>query len=127
MILGANVSFLTIQSVDAAAVDAVKSNAQRASYVSVLISMGSILSSLLLLRQFRHKNNVSDFFFDPESLNSLTLSTVAILCKSILESLGTGVCGDHVQFAIRPLSVVVRLGLFPYSIAQPLADIVIVC
>lgn len=59
VLLATNVSFLTIQSVDTAGVGTHKSYAQRASYLSILASMGTIVFGLLLLRQHREAMNVS--------------------------------------------------------------------
>ena len=62
MLLGTNVSFLSIQSVDTAGSEGrFRTNAQRASYFSILASMGTIVFSLLLLRQHREAISVRTF------------------------------------------------------------------
>jgi hypothetical protein len=56
VLLGANVSFLTIQSVDEAPGDQpTRTPAQRASYFSILASLGTIVASLVLLILVRHR------------------------------------------------------------------------
>lgn len=51
MLLNANVAFLAIQSVDNAASNGHRSNAQRASYFSIITSIAAIILGLLLVRQ----------------------------------------------------------------------------
>lgn len=63
VLLNANVAFLAIQSVD----EAERSNAQRASYFSVLTSMGAIILGLLLTRQHQHIFNVRIVFYKKQS------------------------------------------------------------
>ncbi|KAK0193446.1 hypothetical protein F5146DRAFT_1181375 [Armillaria mellea] len=58
VLLNANVAFLAIQSIDASSVDKGRSPAQIASYVSTILSVGSIILGLLLLQKYRHKNRV---------------------------------------------------------------------
>lgn len=51
VLLNANVAFLAIQSVDNAATTGHRSNAQRASYFSIVTSIAAIILGLLLVRQ----------------------------------------------------------------------------
>jgi hypothetical protein len=51
VLLNANVAFLAIQSVDNAASNGHRSNAQRASYFSIITSIAAIILGLLLVRQ----------------------------------------------------------------------------
>jgi len=51
VLLNANVAFLAIQSVDNAASVGHRSNAQRASYFSIVTSIAAIILGLLLVRQ----------------------------------------------------------------------------
>ena len=53
MLLNANVAFLSIPSVDPG--DRARTPAQIASYLSILTSIGSVVTGLLLLRQNRTK------------------------------------------------------------------------
>jgi hypothetical protein len=53
VLLNSNVAFLAIQSVDAQGVPKRQSDSQRASYFSVITSLGSIIFGLLMLRLFR--------------------------------------------------------------------------
>lgn len=60
VLLGANVSFLTIQSVDEAGAEGPnRTPSQRASYFSILASMGTIVSSFMLLGRHREVMSVS--------------------------------------------------------------------
>ncbi len=58
VLLNANIAFLAIQSIDDSSVDKGRSPAQVASYVSTIMSVGSIILGLLLLQKYRHKNRV---------------------------------------------------------------------
>ncbi|PBL04175.1 hypothetical protein ARMGADRAFT_979630 [Armillaria gallica] len=58
VLLNANIAFLAIQSIDDSSVDKGRSPAQIASYVSTIMSVGSIILGLLLLQKYRHKNRV---------------------------------------------------------------------
>jgi len=51
VLLNANVAFLAIQSVDSSGVEGHRSDAQRASYFSIVHSIGAIVLGLLLVRQ----------------------------------------------------------------------------
>ena len=53
MLLNANVAFLAIPSVDVG--NRVRTPAQLASYLSIITSVGSVVTGLLLLRQHRTK------------------------------------------------------------------------
>jgi len=53
VLLNANVAFLAIPSVDIG--DRARTPAQLASYLSIITSLGSIVTGLLLLRQHRTK------------------------------------------------------------------------
>ncbi|KAK0218286.1 hypothetical protein EDD85DRAFT_961562 [Armillaria nabsnona] len=56
VLLNANVAFLAIQSIDKSSSDKGRSPAQIASYVSTILSIGSISLGLLLLQKYRYKN-----------------------------------------------------------------------
>lgn len=58
VLLNANVAFLAIQSIDESSIDKGRSPTQIASYVSTILSVGSIILGLLLLQKYRHKNRV---------------------------------------------------------------------
>ncbi|KAK0432245.1 hypothetical protein EV421DRAFT_1849758 [Armillaria borealis] len=58
VLLNANIAFLAIQSIDDSSVDKGRSPAQIASYVSTVVSVGSISLGLLLLQKNRYKNRV---------------------------------------------------------------------
>ncbi|KAF5329995.1 hypothetical protein D9611_010429 [Ephemerocybe angulata] len=78
VVLTANVSFLTIQSVDSAGAEGPKrSDEQRASYFSILASMGTIVFSLLLLRQHREAMNLS--FVAHRSVSRWGLESLALM------------------------------------------------
>ncbi len=59
VLLNANIAFLAIQSIDDSSSDKGRSPAQIASYVSTILSVGSIILGLLLLQKYRHKNRPS--------------------------------------------------------------------
>ncbi len=65
VLLNANVAFLAIQSIDESSSDKGRSPAQIASYVSTILSVGSISLGLLLLQKYRHKNR--DYNISPVS------------------------------------------------------------
>ena len=70
VILTANMAFLAIQSVDNdGQLTPLRSVAQVASYISIVTSLGSILLSLLLIRQNRSKKN--------DAGEAVSLSTIA--------------------------------------------------
>ncbi len=56
VLLNANIAFLAIQSIDESSVDKGRSPTQIASYVSTILSVGSVSLGLLLLQKYRHKN-----------------------------------------------------------------------
>ncbi|KAK0218315.1 hypothetical protein EDD85DRAFT_781114 [Armillaria nabsnona] len=58
VLLNANIAFLAIQSIDNFSVDKGRSPAQIASYISTIVSVGSISLGLLLLQRYRHKSRV---------------------------------------------------------------------
>ncbi|PBL04205.1 hypothetical protein ARMGADRAFT_45799 [Armillaria gallica] len=60
VLLNANIAFLAIQSIDDSSSDKGRSPTQIASYVSTILSVGSIILGLLLLQKYRHKNRVYD-------------------------------------------------------------------
>ncbi|KAK0476461.1 hypothetical protein IW261DRAFT_1421757 [Armillaria novae-zelandiae] len=60
VLLNANIAFLAIQSIDESSVDKGRSPAQIASYVSTILSVGSISLGLLLLQKYHHKNCTYD-------------------------------------------------------------------
>jgi hypothetical protein len=63
-LLNANVAFLTIQSVDSSGGVGYRSSAQRASYFSIVNSIGAIVMGLLLIREHNTKSsNVRRLFF----------------------------------------------------------------
>ncbi|KAJ7512665.1 hypothetical protein B0H11DRAFT_1787265 [Mycena galericulata] len=83
-VLNANVSFLSIQSVDQGGNLAVnRSPAQIASYLSVLLSMGGIIVALLLVQQNRHRDRESPTdaanFIAKQTHPTLGLEKLAIL------------------------------------------------
>ena len=70
VILAANMAFLAIQSVDNGGQSTPRrSAAQVASYISIITGLGSILLSLLLIRQNRSKKNDAE--------EAVSLSTIA--------------------------------------------------
>ncbi|KAF9467882.1 hypothetical protein BDZ94DRAFT_913657 [Collybia nuda] len=73
VLLNANVAFLAIQSVDQPS----RSNAQRASYISVLTSMGAIIFGLLLTRQHQHIFNMK--FLANRGVSVLGFETLALM------------------------------------------------
>ncbi|KAK0432250.1 hypothetical protein EV421DRAFT_2024077 [Armillaria borealis] len=86
VLLNANIAFLGIQSIDDSSVDKGRSPAQIASYVSTVVSIGSISLGLLLLQKNRYKDRVyttSKFEFlglqEGESGRRLGLETLAIM------------------------------------------------
>ncbi|KAK0470205.1 uncharacterized protein EV420DRAFT_1473286 [Desarmillaria tabescens] len=58
VLLNANIAFLAIQSIDESSDDKGRSPTQIASYVSTIISIGSVTMGLLLLQKNRHKSRV---------------------------------------------------------------------
>ncbi|KAJ2925396.1 hypothetical protein H1R20_g11697, partial [Candolleomyces eurysporus] len=85
VILSANVSFLTIQSVDeAGSAGDNRTNSQRASYFSILASMGTIVFSLLLLRQ--HRERISYEFVANRAVSRWGLESLAIMMVSFFTS-----------------------------------------
>ncbi len=60
VLLNVNIAFLAIQSIDESSSDKGRSPSQIASYVSTILSVGSICLGLLLLQKYRHKNRVYD-------------------------------------------------------------------
>ncbi|SJK99661.1 uncharacterized protein ARMOST_02969 [Armillaria ostoyae] len=86
VLLNANIAFLAIQSIDDSSVDKGRSPAQIASYVSTIMSVGSIILGLLLLQKYRHKSrtyNIWTFEFlgiqEGELGEKLGLETLAIM------------------------------------------------
>ncbi|KAF9467883.1 hypothetical protein BDZ94DRAFT_1247985 [Collybia nuda] len=73
VLLNANVAFLAIQSVD----QAERTYAQRASYFSVLASVGSIILGLLLTRQHQHIFNME--FLANRGVSALGFETLALM------------------------------------------------
>ena len=63
VLLNANVEFLAIQSIDSAALPGHRSYAQRASYFSIVTSVGAIFCGLLLAREHNTSLNVCLIFF----------------------------------------------------------------
>ena len=63
VLLNANVAFLAIQSVDSSGAVGHRSNAQRASYFSIVNSIGAIVLGLLLIREHNTTLSVSRAFF----------------------------------------------------------------
>ena len=62
VLLNANVAFLAIQSVDSASTLGHRSFAQRASYFSIVTSVGAIVLGLLLAREHNISLNVRRIF-----------------------------------------------------------------
>jgi hypothetical protein len=85
VLLNANVAFLSIQSVDNNGIMvADRSAAQITSYISIVTSVGSVIISLLLVRQNRSKNRQS---VEEAVSISFDLFTVNIsTCQSIRQS-----------------------------------------
>ncbi|KAG2008408.1 hypothetical protein CC2G_013844 [Coprinopsis cinerea AmutBmut pab1-1] len=78
VVLTANVSFLTIQSVDDEGVElGHRTHAQRASDFSIVMSMGTIIFGLFLLIQHRESMNMR--FIANRSASRLGLETLAVL------------------------------------------------
>ncbi|KAJ3515755.1 hypothetical protein NLJ89_g1562 [Agrocybe chaxingu] len=77
VVLNANVAFLAIQSVDEAAAPDRRTDSQRASYFSVLTSLGSIIFGLLLVRQ--HREVMTTQFVVNRSASHLGLETLAMM------------------------------------------------
>ena len=57
VLLNANVAFLAIQSVDSSGSMGHRSNAQRASYLSIVDSVGAIVLGLLLVREHSYASS----------------------------------------------------------------------
>ncbi|KDR80105.1 hypothetical protein GALMADRAFT_92332 [Galerina marginata CBS 339.88] len=77
VLLNANVAFLAIQSVDNSAPFHGRSAMQRASYFSIMTSIGAIVLGLLLVRQ--HKTALSRSFLAYRSASVLGLETLALM------------------------------------------------
>lgn len=77
VLLNANVAFLAIQSVDNAATNGHRSNAQRASYFSIVTSIGAIILGLLLVRQ--HHTTLTPSFLVNRSISGLGLETLSVM------------------------------------------------
>ncbi|KAJ3505990.1 hypothetical protein NMY22_g17391 [Coprinellus aureogranulatus] len=78
VLLGANVSFLTIQSVDeAGSAGPNRTPSQRVSYFSILASIGTIVSSFLLLG--RHREVMSYTFIAHRSNSRFGLESLAVM------------------------------------------------
>jgi hypothetical protein len=80
VLLSANMSFLAIQSVDNGGAKVKdRSAAQIASYISIVTSLGTVILSLLLVRQYRSKGSVNDAakflgkMTDPYGLETLAI------------------------------------------------------
>jgi hypothetical protein len=95
VLLNANVAFLAIQSVD----QEERSNAQRASYFSVLTSMGAVILGLLLTRQHQHVFNVSFRCLITKSVLIGLEDEISGQSRSL--DIGIRIIGRDVQFAIR--------------------------
>ena len=67
VLLNANVAFLAIQSVDSSGAVGHRSNGQRASYFSIVNSIGAIVVGLLLIREHNTALSVRRAVFFPES------------------------------------------------------------
>ncbi|KAJ2914628.1 hypothetical protein MD484_g5809, partial [Candolleomyces efflorescens] len=77
VLLNSNVAFLAIQSVDAQGVPKRQSDSQRASYLSVITSLGSIIFGLLMLRQ--HRGVITSQLVANRSTTSFGLEALAIV------------------------------------------------
>ncbi|KAK0193419.1 hypothetical protein F5146DRAFT_925315 [Armillaria mellea] len=77
VLLNANIAFLAIQSIDNFSADKGRSPAQIASYISTIVSVGSICLGLLLLQRYRHKSRVYTTLQVSMSLHGL--ETLAIM------------------------------------------------
>ncbi|TEB34154.1 hypothetical protein FA13DRAFT_69964 [Coprinellus micaceus] len=80
VLLGANVAFLAIQTVDVTPEDGhTRTSAQRASYFSVLASLGTIISSLVLLILVRHREVMGDGLIQRRSQSRWGLEALALM------------------------------------------------
>ncbi|KAF8884903.1 hypothetical protein CPB84DRAFT_1850531 [Gymnopilus junonius] len=77
VLLNANVAFLAIQSVDGSAPPHSRSAMQRASYFSIITSIGTIILGLLLVRQ--HNTTLNSSFLANRSASILGLETLALM------------------------------------------------
>ncbi|PPR00765.1 hypothetical protein CVT24_000790 [Panaeolus cyanescens] len=77
VVLNANVAFLAIQSVDEAAPEGGRSSAQRASYLSIVTSVGAIVLGLLLVRE--HNTMLDRSFLAFRSASVYGLETLALM------------------------------------------------
>ncbi|KJA18441.1 hypothetical protein HYPSUDRAFT_45303 [Hypholoma sublateritium FD-334 SS-4] len=77
VLLNANVAFLAIQSVDDASLPGSRSPQQRASYFSIVNSVGAIVLALLLVRQ--HTTTLTSEFLAHRSASIWGLETLALM------------------------------------------------
>ncbi|RXW24344.1 hypothetical protein EST38_g1543 [Candolleomyces aberdarensis] len=77
VLLNSNVAFLAIQSVDAQGHHKRQSDSQRASYLSVITSLGSIIFGLLMLRQ--HRGVITSQLIANRSTSDFGLEALAIV------------------------------------------------
>ncbi|TFK32491.1 hypothetical protein BDQ12DRAFT_616975 [Crucibulum laeve] len=77
VLLNANIAFLAIQSVDTGPAHGPRSHAQRASYISAVASLGSVVISLLFVRQ--HGTIITMKFLANRGESSMGLETLALL------------------------------------------------
>ena len=71
--MGADMSFLSIGSVDESSTDGKASSPQRAAYFSFLMSLASVILCMLLLRQHREAMSVG-LAISPQVVVTLTLT-----------------------------------------------------
>ncbi|KAF9448056.1 hypothetical protein P691DRAFT_705693 [Macrolepiota fuliginosa MF-IS2] len=77
VLLTSNVSFLAIQSLDALGSHGYRNPAQRASYFSIAVSIGTIILGLLLVRQ--HHTTLHRDFLVNRSVTAIGLETLAVM------------------------------------------------
>ncbi|KAF8155634.1 hypothetical protein B0H34DRAFT_659915 [Crassisporium funariophilum] len=98
VLLNANVAFLAIQSIDTAAAPHRRTDAQRASYFSVVASIGAIVLGLLLVRQ--HNTTLSRSFLANRSASVYGLETLALMYSLPYALLMWGMVSFLVAFSI---------------------------
>jgi len=102
VLLNANVAFLAIQSVDSSGPVGLRSNAQRASYFSIVNSIGAIVLGLLLIRE--HNTSLSSVHLLLGRLNRSTsmyeLETLALMYGLPYALLMWGMVGFLVAFSL---------------------------
>ena len=83
VLLNANVAFLAIQSVDNSGPVGRRSSAQKASYLSIVNSVGTIILGLLLVREHNTSLSVRRHFPDDWLIIQNWPDTVLLVCSSL--------------------------------------------